>query len=109
MNQERNGATVSATRSSKSKVQESVPCARTTCKHYYGDACPGHHLDFIHLVEPRVVEDEEEVLSLGDKLRRIDILPPGAYVRRVGKVYREKVEAFEAYNGETFDPEQDGP
>jgi hypothetical protein len=91
----------------KSEVQESVPCVRTTSEHYYGDACAGHHLDFIELVEPKVVEDEEETLSLADKLRRVDVLPYGEYVRRMGKVVREKAEAFELYNSETFDPEEE--
>lgn len=109
MRHERSGVAVSNTRLSKSGIPESVPCVHTTSNHYYGDACPGHHLDFVHLVEPRVVEDEDEPLSLADKLRRADTFPGmEASARHMGKVFRERQEAFESYNSETWNPEE-GP
>jgi len=96
--------------SNKCEIPESARCVRTISEHYYGDSCPGHHLDFIHLVEPRVIEDDEEPMSKAQKLRLADTYPDILLPKRtVGKVYREKVEAFESYNSETWDPEEEGP
>jgi hypothetical protein len=95
-------------RSKRSGTPESVRSAHTISKHYYGDSCPGHHLEFIDLIEPKFFEDTEKERTRAQKLRMAETYPD-TVVGRIGKVYREKVEAFERVNEETWDPEEEGP
>lgn len=103
----KNGVVMTNGHLNKSETRASAHCVHTTSRHYYGDDCPGHHLGFIELAPLSVVDDEDDEPSLADKLRRIDTFEP--HQHRIGRMRREKVEAFESYNAETFEPELEGP